>query len=305
MLPVKHLFSAVCSLILLAALFSGGCSNLAGEDRAEERRYIKIATSISIFADIIENIAGENARVYYLVPRGDNPEDHELLPGDLQKINDADILFLNGWGLEKLIEGALGNTIHTPVVYLTENIKPIPLAGGYGNDPHVWFNPRNVIVYAENIFKALVELNPARENEYRLNAEGYIEELKGLDAWIAEEVSKIPAGNRIIIVSENAFKYFGEAYGFQTEGIWELNAHEEGTPYQMSRIVDLVREKQVPALFVETTIDSRYMEIITKETGIPLAGKVYTDALGVKGSGAETYLKMMQHNVRVFVEALK
>lgn len=107
------------------------------------------------------------------------------------------------------------------------------------------------------------------------------------------------------MVSENAYKYYGEAYGFQPEGIWELNSHEEGTPQQISRVVELVMENSVPALFVETTVDQRYMETVSRETGFAIAGKVYTDALGPVGSGAETYIQMMEYNTRLFVEGLK
>ena len=129
-------------------------------------------------------------------------------------------------------------------------------------------------------------------------------QLQELDDWIRQAIESIPEQNRIIVISENAMKYFGDAYGFRTEGIWELNAHEEGTPQQFSRIVELVVTEQVPALFVETTVAQRYMKTIAKETGVPIAGELYTDALGLHGSGADTYIDMMMHNVNIMTKGL-
>ncbi len=291
-------------LILLVGLFSTGCGDQEFQD-ATKLSDLEVVTSISILADITENIIGQRGSVDYIVSTGDNPEDYELLPGEIQMVNYADVFFINGMGLEMMMEEALGNITDTPVVHVTEGIEPIPLEGDDAPDPHAWLDVKLIFSYIDNIADKLIQLDPDGENEYRENAENYKDELKELDGWIKEQVKDIPEKNRVIVVSENAYKYFGEAYGFQTEGIWELNSHEEGTPKQISRIVDLVKEKELPAVFVETTIDRRYMGTISAETGAPISGEVYTDALGSPGSGADTYIEMMEHNVKVFKEGLR
>lgn len=305
MLKKNLVYISFCLLLIFILITCSGCSQntvFTGSDKED----IRVVASISILADIIENLIKGRGKVDYLVPIGDNPEDYELLPSDMQKISNADVFFLNGWALERGIERALSSNINNKrIVYLTEGITPIPLVGEDAPDPHAWFDVQLLIsFYVENILNTIIEIDPEGEEEYRQNAKNYIAKLQELDTWIKKQAETIPGKNRIIVISENALKYYGEAYGFQTEGIWELNAHEEGTPQQISRIVDLVKEKNLPAVFVESTLDKRYMKTISNETGVPAAGIIYTDALGLPGSGAETYIEMMRHNTNTFVKGL-
>jgi manganese transport system substrate-binding protein len=91
---------------------------------------------------------------------------------------------------------------------------------------------------------------------------------------------------------------------FDTVGIWEINSHEEGTPQQISTVVDLVKDQDIPALFVETTVDRRYMETVSTETGVDISGEVYTDAIDEEGTEADSYINMIKHNVEKFTEGL-
>ena len=300
--PMLKTLSILLALLLI--WLPVGCSHKPGPADQSPREGLHIFTTVSIFADLIENVLGQKGSVDYLVPVGENPEDYELLPGQLQALNSADAVFVNGWGLEEKIEQALGHVGSIPVYYLTEGIKPIPLVGSDDYDPHAWFDPNKTARYVENILEALLELDPEGEPAYRQNSQDYLDRLDLLDAWIREQVEQISEKHRVLVISENALKYFGEAYGFRTEGIWELNAHEEGTPRQIQRIVDLVTEEDIPALFVESTVDRRYMETISRETGVPIAGTIYTDALGPPGGEADTYLGMMRYNMDLFRNGL-
>ena len=290
--------------LLLALIFTGACGNkhVVSDDKCDTG--LKIVTSISILADIAENIIGTHGTVHYIVPIGENPEDYNLMPSEFHQASNADVVFINGLGLESMIERSLRNVTSTKIVHLTDGINTIPLTVGNVPDPHAWFDVQRVIMYTNNILAALVEIDPAGSKEYQQNVDAYTARLLELDDWIRQEVESIPEQNRVIVISENAMKYFGEAYGFRTEGIWELNAHEEGTPQQISRVVEMVVNEKVPALFVETTVDKRYMKIIARETGVPIAGKLYTDALGPHGSGADTYIDMMMHNVNIISKGL-
>ncbi|ADU30457.1 metal ABC transporter substrate-binding protein [Evansella cellulosilytica] len=266
---------------------------------------LTIATSFSVLGDIISQIIGEHGTVDYIVPIGEEPHEYEPVPSDFQKVTDADVFYINGLDLEEWLEKIVSNVSDTDIVEVSDGVTPIPLVGDDEADPHAWLSPKNVMTYVDNIVEDLVERDPDGESIYRENAEAYKSELEELDAWIEEQVADIPEQQRVIIVSENAFKYFGEDYGFDTEGVWEINSHEEGTPQQVNRIIDIVEERELPAVFVETTVDKRYMETVSENTGVPIAGEVYTDAVGPEGSGAETYIGMMRENVNVFVEGLK
>ena len=293
------------SFIIVFSLLLVGCSSKDTAQPKEVGDGLEITTSFSVLGDIISQIIGDRGTVEYIVPIGEEPHEYEPVPSDFRKVSDSDVFYINGLDLEEWLEKIVSNVTDTPIVEVSEGVTPIPLVGDDEDDPHAWLSPKNVIIYVENIVSDLIERDPEGKSIYRANADAYIAELKELDAWIEEQVQQIPEEHRLIVVSENAFKYFGADYGFDTEGVWEINSHEEGTPQQISRLVELVRERNVPAVFVESTVDQRYMQTISNETGVPIAGEVFTDAVGGAGSGAETYIDMIKHNVTVFVEGLK
>ncbi|MGF7186510.1 iron/zinc/copper transport system substrate-binding protein [Desulfitispora alkaliphila] len=308
MFKKKGALFTLCIVLIFTLVVAAGCGQDSVEQDASEgneNEGLNIVTSLSILSDLVENILGDRGTVEFLIPIGEEPEDYELLPSDMQKISDADLFILNGFHLEEGIEANIGNVSDTKIIHAIDGVTPIPLVGEDTPDPHAWLDIQLIAdYYVENILTALIELDPEGEEHYRENAAAYKVELQKLDAWIKEQVQQIPEKNRIIVISENAMKYYGEAYGFHTEGIWELNSHEEGTPQQISRIVELAIEKELPALFVETTVDSRYMNTVSNEADIPIAGELYTDAVGLPGSGAETYIDMMKHNTDTLLKGL-
>ncbi|OIJ18106.1 metal ABC transporter substrate-binding protein [Anaerobacillus alkalidiazotrophicus] len=296
-------FLIFVSFIFVCGLLIVGCSS--EETAKSEEDGLFITTSFSVLGDIISQVTKERATVNYIVPVGEEPHEYEPTPGDFSRISDSSVFYVNGLDLEEWLEKVISNISDTDIVTLSDGVTEIPLVGNNEADPHAWLSPKNVIIYVENLVEDLIKRDPEGELIYRENAEAYIAELLELDNWIVEQFEQIPVEHRVIIVSENAFKYFGKDYGFHTEGIWDINSLEEGTPQQYARLSDFVRENNVPALFVESTIDKRYMEMISNETGVAIAGEVYTDAVGEEGSGAENYIGMMKENVKVFVEGLK
>ncbi len=296
------MLAAAVGFVIVSAAVLGACGPT---EEAVEEDTLEIVASISILADITEQVVGERAEVSYLVPIGEEPEEYEPVPSDFRAVSDADIFFVNGYGLEAWLGQLVENICRTRVVAAAEDGPTIALEGTEEPDPHLWLNPEHVRdYYLPAILAALTETDPDGEGYYRENAEQYSQKLTQLHEYISKETQSIPAGRRVIITSENCFKYYAEAYDFTCLGIWEINAPEEGTPQQIARIVDEIRDREVPAVFIESTIDPRYMESISSETGVPIGGILYSDDLGEEGSGAETYIDMMRHNTDVFVKAL-
>lgn len=274
-------------------------------DDAGSRAVLSVSVGNTIIADVVAQIGGPHVEVHCIVPPGENPHSYEPTPRDFQKLHHAAVFFVNGLGLEEWLEKTMGNVTGTKVVHLAEGAPVISLSGQDGVDPHVWLNVQHVIdYYVANILDTLVTLDPVRAHEYRLRAADYVAALWELEAWIRTQVAQVHQKNRVMVISENALKYFGAAYGFETYGIWEINAQEEGTPQQMARIINLVKERNIPALFVESTVDKRYMKTVSRETGVPVAAEIYTDQLGVAPGEADSYLKMMQYNVAAIVRGL-
>jgi iron/zinc/copper transport system substrate-binding protein len=253
--------------------------------------------------------------VHSLAPIGSNPHEYDPLPEDVQKTADANVVFYNGLNLEagnswfeKLLETTGKSGDDAPVFRLSEGVeaKHLTSEGKKGQeDPHAWLDVRNGIKYAENARDALIKIDPEHKDVYEKNADAYIKQLEELHQTALDRINAIPKEKRILITSEGAFKYFSAAYGFDAGYIWEINAENQGTPQQVSAIVDFIREKDVPVLFVETSIDPRSMEMVSRETGVPIAGKVFTDSLGKPGEDGDTYIKMMEWNINTILDALK
>ncbi|MNC11761.1 Manganese ABC transporter substrate-binding lipoprotein precursor [compost metagenome] len=171
-------------------------------------------------------------------------------------------------------------------------------------DPHAWLDIQNVIKYIDTITKRVIEQDPDNKEYYLTNQSAYLKELNELDQYAKDAVLEIPQEKRILVTSEGAFKYFSKAYGFESAFIWEINTDSQGTPEQMKRIINIIDENKVPALFLETSVNPKTMETISNETGVPIHSKIFTDSLAKKGEEGDTYIKMIKWNIDKVVEGL-
>ncbi|WP_339288853.1 metal ABC transporter substrate-binding protein [Paenibacillus sp. FSL E2-0201] len=296
------------SLTMFILLFTA-CSNVS-EGEADNDK-LKIVATYSIIADMTENIVGEKAEVYSMVPIGTDPHMYDPLPKDTSKVSSADLVFYNGLNLEtgkgwfqdlldvtnkKGVAFAVSDEV-TPM-YLTEKGKETQ------EDPHAWLDVQNAIKYVDIITKHVIEKDPDNKEFYLNNQSEYVKKLNELDQYAKEAVEKVPQEKRILVTSEGAFKYFSKAYGFESAFIWEINTDSQGTPEQMKNIINIIDENQVPALFLETSVNPKTMETISNETGVPIHSKIFTDSLAKKGEEGDTYIKMIKWNIDKVVEGL-
>ncbi|MFD1362523.1 metal ABC transporter substrate-binding protein [Lentibacillus salinarum] len=303
-------------ILVLTFVVLAGCSeeNQAKSDAEGGDESLDIVTTYSIVYDIVKNVAGEHADVQNLAPIGSDPHQYDPLPEDVQAVTDADAVFYNGLNLEagnswfeKMIQTAGKDGEDDPVFRISEGVEPKLLqSGGHkgDEDPHAWLDVQNGIRYAQNARDALIKIDPDNEEAYKNNTAAYIEKLEKLDEKIKQKIAEIPEDKRYLVTSEGAFKYFSAAYDFEAAYIWEINDENEGTPDQIKSVVDLIEEKAVPALFVETSVDPRSMETVSDETGVPIAGEIFTDSLGKPGEEGDTYVEMLEWNADMIVEGL-
>lgn len=300
------------SIVLLFVL--AGCSNNDSSEEKASNDKLQVVTTYSILYDIVKNVGGDKIELHSLAPIGSNPHEYETLPLDVQKATDADVVFYNGLNLEagnswfeKLMDTAGKSGESAPVYMMSEGVEPMFLTteGKEGEeDPHAWLDLQNGIKYAENAKDAMIEVDPEHAEEYKKNAEEYISQLEVLHQEAIDQYSKIPKEKRIFVTSEGAFKYFSKAYDFQAEYIWEINQENQGTPSQITQVVDKINDQQIQGLFLETSIDARSMETVARETGMDIKGKVFTDSIGKPGEDGDTYIKMMQWNIDAILAGL-
>ena len=174
------------------------------------------------------------------------------------------------------------------------------------HDPHFWFDPVRVKVAVNEIAARLSAVDPANASVYYQNAAEYGKELDELHIWIQEQVGTVAPERRLLVTSHDAFSYFARAYGFEIVGlvIPSLATHVEPSAEHIAGLVEVVRERNVPALFGETTVSERLAQAVARETGAGLF-RLYSGSLGTAGSGADTYIGMVRANVETIVGALK
>ncbi|WP_257350867.1 metal ABC transporter substrate-binding protein [Pseudalkalibacillus decolorationis] len=302
-------------------IFLGGLLTLllvacGGKDVADnDSEKVQVVTTYSILYDIVKNVGGDQVEVHSMVAIGANPHEYDPLPEDVKKTADADVVFYNGLNLEagnSWFEKLLGTTGKSgddaPVFQLSKGVEPMYLTteGNEGQeDPHAWLDIENGIKYAENARDALIKVDPENKDIYEKNTKEYINNLSDLHKKAKKAFADIPEDERYLITSEGAFKYFSDAYKIKAGYIWEINAENQGSPEQVRQVIDLINEKDINVLFVETSIDPRSMETVSRETGVPIGGEVFTDSLGKPGKEGDTYLGMMKWNIETIAEQIK
>ena len=174
------------------------------------------------------------------------------------------------------------------------------------HDPHFWFDPIRVKVAVNEIAARLSAIDPDNASVYFQNASEYADELDELHYWILDQVDMVAQERRLLVTSHDAFTYFAHAYGFEIAGlvIPSLATHVEPSAEHIAELVEVIREREIQALFGETTVSERLAQAVARETGAELF-RLYSGSLGPEGSGADTYLGMVRTNVERIVEALK
>jgi manganese/iron transport system substrate-binding protein len=169
-------------------------------------------------------------------------------------------------------------------------------------NPHAWMSPSNALLYVENIRKALVKYDPDNADSYNKNAAAYAEQIKAVDEPLRKELDAIPGDKRWLVTSEGAFSYLVRDYGMREAYLWPINADEQGTPKQVRKVIDLVRENSIPVVFSESTISDRAAKQVAKETGARYGGVLYVDSLSAANGPVPTYLDLLKVTVETIVE---
>lgn len=285
-----------------------------GKKEGADEDKIHVVATFSILYDILSEVGGDRVEVHSMVPIGTDPHEYEPLPEDIKKAADADAIFYNGLNLEGGKTGWFSKLIASvgkdekDVYELMAGVEPKYITTNEGRDeeinPHAFLDPIVGIQMVENARDALSEVDPDHKETYEKNAEAMLKELREIDELYKEKISEIPEEHRILVTSERAYQYMTDRYGLQEGYIWDIDTEEIGTPHQIKNLVNFIREHDVPVLFVETNVDKRPMETVSKETGIEIAAELYSDELGKPGTEGSTYVKFLRYNIEKIFEGL-
>ncbi len=294
-------------------------SDLSPMDLGEGEKLRVIATT-NIVADIVGIIGGDTIELTALIPLGADPHTYQATPGDYRSMADAHVIFISGFGLEEPMHPTLEQVAEeVPIVSLSEGIEPRqvsveeeqegeleenPHLGAV--DPHVWFDPFNIIIWAENAAQVMGALDPANADLYNDNALEYIEALEDLHIWIDGQVAQLPEANRKLVTDHLIFGYFAQRYGFEMIGavIPAYSTAAEPSARELASLEDAIPALDVKALFVGISVNPKLAERVAEDTGVVLV-PLYTGALSDSGGQVGTYLELMSYNVNAIVEALR
>lgn len=290
---------------MLRFVFLAAALALAGPVAAAEK--LKVVTTFTIVADMAANVAGGAAEVVSLIPAGAEVHNFQPTPSDVRAASEADLVLWNGLGLEAWFERFFRSLRDVPAAVVTEGIEPVLISSGpYEGqpNPHAWMSTADALVYVENIRAALAAADPANAEVYAGNAAAYSAEIEALAAPIRERLGAIPEARRWLATSEGAFSYLARDFGLGEIYIWPINEDNTGTPQQIRRAIDLIREKGAPVIFSESTVDPRSAEQVARETGIAYGGVLHVDSLSPPDGPVPSYLELMRVTTGRIAEAL-
>jgi len=323
--------------VLALALLVGGCTPGAPPGGATDRdaqlpelQAVRLAAGEKLHAvattglvgDVVANVAGDAIQLTTLMATGQDPHSFQPTPRDIAAIERAHVVFVNGFHLEEGLEATIDAAVSKgrPVVAISAGIRPrvanqdhggpTPVAGDEAHqhtagDPHVWFDPANVKIWAQNVATSLSALDPANAATYQANAAAYVRRLDELDAFIQAQVTRIPAERRKLVTDHDAFGYFADRYGFQVIGavIPAFSTTAEPSAGDLADLIAKIRAERVPAVFIGSQMNAKIADLVAAETGAQVL-RLYTGALGPSGSGAEDYIGMMRTDAEIIAQGL-
>jgi ABC-type Zn uptake system ZnuABC Zn-binding protein ZnuA len=308
--------AALCFALILVvsaavALAAGGCG--AGGEAASGGA-LNVVAAESFLADIAQNVAGERFTVGTLIPRGTDPHSFEPTPKDLGEVAAADLVVINGGGLEgpllKTLENAGGEATIVAASAGLQSRSPQagepPLESSEA-DPHFWLDPLLVKTYVATISEAFKKADPAGAATYAANAAAYTTRLEELDAWITSQVGTVPAADRKLVMNHASHGYYADRYGFSVVGtvIPSSSTGETPTAKQLGDLTAAIRASGAKAVFVEIDENPKLAEQIAAETGITVVDDLLDHSLTEPDGVAPTYVEMMKFDTQRIVEALR
>lgn len=301
------------SILLALALFAlGGCG---GGDRETDDGRLRLVATTGQVADLARNVGGDRVAVTALMGPGVDPHLYKASAGDVERLRTADLVLYSGLHLEAKMGDVLARLgTRKPVLAVAETLPAdrllSPDESRGQHDPHVWFDVELWRQGVDAVAAELVELDPEHAEGYRARAAAYAAELETLHAWAREAFASVPERRRVLITAHDAFNYLGRAYGLEVRGLQGISTATEAGTADVQALAALIAEREIPAIFVESSVSPRAIEAVRQAVRargfeVVVGGEVYSDAMGDAGTPAGTYVGMIRHDVETIVASLR
>jgi len=273
----------------------------------------KVVATFSVLGDMIGRIAGDKVELTTIVGGDADCELYQPTAADARAVANANLFVMNGlnprfepWAEPLLKRAAFRGTklVASQGATVIIDDRPRGAVKGQQVDQHAWHDPANGLVYVANIAEGLSRLDPPNAALYRAQAERYAQEIRALDGWARSELAAIPSSKRRFITSHDGFEYLARAYDIEMTPARGMVNDTDPSAEDIARLIQQIRTTKVKAIFIENMNDPRLIKRVAREAGASIGGTLYSDALSKPGGNADTYLKMVRHNVATLKAAM-
>ena len=258
---------------------------------------VRVATTFTIIADMAKNVAGNKVIVESITKPGVEIHNYKPSPKDILRARKADIILWNGLNLEQWFSRFFSNIDNAQSVIVSEGIEPIPIfEGEYKGkpNPHAWMSTENALIYVENIYKALANIDPKNREYYANNANSYSKKILKIRSKVKKKFKFIEPNKRYLVTSEGAFSYLAKDLGMKEAYLWPMNASRQGTPQQIRKVIDTVLKNNIPVVFSESTVSDKPAKQVVSETNAVYGGILFVDSLSGKDGIVPSYLDLLE-----------
>ncbi|EJD6492348.1 TPA: iron/manganese ABC transporter substrate-binding protein SitA [Citrobacter koseri] len=289
------------SILLASALAMLALSPAYAKDK------FKVITTFTVIADMAKNVAGDAADVSSITKPGAEIHEYQPTPGDIKRAQGAQLILSNGLNLELWFARFYQHLSGVPEVTVSNGVKPMGITEGPYNgkpNPHAWMSAENALIYVDNIRDALVKYDPDNTATYQKNAENYKAQIRQTLDPLRDALAKIPADKRWLVTSEGAFSYLARDNDLKELYLWPINADQQGTPKQVRKVIDAIREHHIPAVFSESTVSDKPARQVARESGAHYGGVLYVDSLSAADGPVPTYLDLLRVTTETIVSGI-
>lgn len=269
---------------------------------------LEAVASFTVIADMVHSVGGDRVHVTSLIGPNGDPHVYEPTPADALALKKADVTFVSGLDLEGWLDRLIKASGYRgePVV-LSAGIKTRSMEedGKRITDPHAWNSAANGVIYVRNIITALKKADPEGASVYQANGDRYIAELQTLDSYARAQIQAIPAAQRKVLTSHDAFGYFGDDYGVTFLSPLGFSTEAESSAADVSKLIRQIKAEHVSAYFFENSGDPRLVKQIAAASGAQPGGELYVEALSPADGPAATYARMFRYNVDKLTAAMR
>lgn len=267
----------------------------------------KVITTFTVIADMAKNVAGDAAEVSSITKPGAEIHEYQPTPGDIKRAQGAQLILSNGMNLELWFARFYQHLSGVPDVTVSAGVQPMGISEGPYNgkpNPHAWMSAENALIYVDNIRDALAKYDPQNAAVYQKNAESYKVKIRQTLDPLREELATLPADKRWLVTSEGAFSYLARDNNLRELYLWPINADQQGTPKQVRKVIDAIRQHQIPTVFSESTVSDKPARQVARESGAHYGGVLYVDSLSTADGPVPTYLDLLRVTTETIVSGI-